>query len=135
VHTLAHTVGALRAAAGYGRGVVLVSAAGAGAYAGPGWFSALVDAAREAVPGASASAFLDCAEAPGAALAAIRMPVEGVIFTGCADVARRLADLALRHGVRFLTRRPEADLDLIADFFASETASEKACIAFFAKAD
>ena len=127
VHTLAHAVSALRAAARADRPVILASAKDAGIYAGPGWFRALVEAAREAVPADRCSALLDCGDEPGAALAAIRAPVEGVIFTGRADVARRLGDIAAQHGVRFVAERPIAALDLGDDFFAPAAAVEQRC--------
>jgi hypothetical protein len=130
VHTLAHAVGALRAAAAVGRPVTLLSARDAGIYAGPGCFAALVAAARVAVPAARCFTLLDCGDQPGAALAAIRTGIEGVIFTGRADVARRLADIAGQHGVQLVTERPVASLDLEQHFFASEEASEQACAAF-----
>lgn len=129
VHTLAHAVGALKAAAQAGREVVLASAADAGRYAGPGWFRELVAAARATVPAARCSSLLDCGDSAGATLAAIRAPVEGVLFTGRADVARRLAEIALQHGVRCETERPETALDLGADFFASEDRIEERCLA------
>ncbi len=135
VHTLAHASGALKAAGAAGRHAILVSAIDAGVYAGAGWFTALVEAARRAVPSARFSAVLDCGDRPGAALAAIRAQVEGVIFTGRADVARRLADIARQHGVRLVTERPVAALDLLGDFFASEAAIEQRCACFFGSPD
>ncbi|MBV8121956.1 MAG: hypothetical protein JO081_18700, partial [Alphaproteobacteria bacterium] len=110
VHTLAHAIGALRAAARAQRPMALLSARDAGIYAGPGWFAALVEAARAAAPDARCSALLDCGDQPGAALAAIRAQIEGVIFTGRTDVARRLVDIASRHGVRLVSARPAAGL-------------------------
>ena len=106
---------------------MLTSAPDAGGYVGPGWFSALVAAAREAVPDARCSTLLDCGDNVGAALAAIRAEVEGVIFTGRPDVARRLADIARQHGVRFETKRPAPALDLAEDFFASREDLERRC--------
>jgi delta 1-pyrroline-5-carboxylate dehydrogenase len=132
VYTLAHAVGALRAAARAARPVMLLSAHDAGIYAGPGWFGALVEAAREAVPDARLAALLDCGDRPGAALAAIRGHIEGVIFTGRADVARRLANIARQHGVRLVNERPAAGLDLGDDFFASAADSERRCTEFLA---
>ena len=128
VHTLAHSLGALRAAVRVERPVTLLSAADAGIYTGPGWFQALVTAVRRAVPVARCSALLDCGDRAGAALAAIRTEVEGVVFSGRADVSRRLADIAEQHGVRFVTERPAAALDLGDDFFASEADSEQRCV-------
>jgi hypothetical protein len=121
----------MKAAAQVGSLVVLVSTPDAGGYAGPGWFKALVAAAREAVPAGRCSALLDCGDSVGAVLAAIRAGVEGVIFTGSADVANRLADMARQHGVRFETCRPRGALDLIEDFFASEKELERRCAEFF----
>ena len=128
VHSLAHAVGALKAAARAGRPIILLSAPEAGVYAGPGWFRALVEAAREAVPDARFSTILDCGDQAGAALAAIRAQIECVVFTGRLDVARRLADIARQHGVRLETIRPVAALDLGADFFAAEESIEQRCI-------
>jgi acyl-CoA reductase-like NAD-dependent aldehyde dehydrogenase len=128
VHTLAHAIGALRAAARAERPVILASAPEAGAAAGPGWFRALIDAAREAVPGAQFSAMLDCGGEAGAALAAIRAEVESVLFTGRPDVARRLADIARQHGVRLETAAAAPMLDLAEMFFATEEQVEQKCL-------
>jgi hypothetical protein len=127
IHSLGHAIAALNVAARTGRTVTLVSATGAGNYGGPGWFGALVAAAREAVPAARFAAVLDCDNDAGAALAAIRSQVEGVVFTGRADVARRLADIARQHGVQLLTDRPVVWLDLAGDFFASPDILEQRC--------
>jgi delta 1-pyrroline-5-carboxylate dehydrogenase len=132
VHSLTQAVAALAAAAAARRRIVLASAPDAGIYAGPGWWWALIAAARAAMPAAEFSALLDCGDEPGAALAAIRTEVEAVVFTGPADLARRLADIARRHGVRFATARPAAALDLGAEFFAPGTAIERRCADFLA---
>jgi hypothetical protein len=130
IHSLAQAIAALNAAARAGCPVVLASAPNAGGYAGPGWFGSVVAAARQAVPGARFFAFLDCGDNVGAALAAIRAEVEGVIFTGRPDVAGRLADIARQHGVRFETDRPANILDLIEELFASKEQVERRCAAF-----
>jgi delta 1-pyrroline-5-carboxylate dehydrogenase len=127
VHSLVQAIAALTAASRAGRSVLLTSAPGAGSYVGPGWFGALVAAAREAVPDAHFSILLDCGDDVGAALAAIRSEIEGVVFTGRADVARRLADIALQHGVQFVSDRPAPALDLGDDFFASLEVVEQRC--------
>jgi len=129
IHSLGHAIAALTAAARAGRPVVIASAPGAGSYVGPGWFREVVAAAREAVPAARCSTLLDCGDDVGAALAAIRSEIEGVVFTGRADVARRLADIAGQHGVRFVTERPGVALDLVEDFFASAETLERRCAA------
>jgi delta 1-pyrroline-5-carboxylate dehydrogenase len=131
VHSIAQATAALTAAAQAGRPVTLVSAPNAGGYVGPGWFKALVAAAQEAVPGAQCSSLLDCGDNVGAALAALRAEVEGIIFTGRPDAARRLADIARVHGIRFETEQPVGALDLAEDFFASREEVERRCAAFF----
>ena len=131
-HTLAQAIAALSAAACADRPVLLASAPNAGGYLGPGWFKALVAAAREAVPDARSSTLLDCGDNVGAALAAIRAEVEGIIFSGRPDVARRLADIARQHSVRFETKRPAEALDLAEDFFASHEDLVRRCAEFLA---
>jgi hypothetical protein len=130
IHSLFQATAALTASARAGRPVVLVSAPDAGGYVGPGWFKALVAAAREAVPDARCRSLLDCGDNVGAALAAIRTEVEGVIFTGRPDAAHRLADIARQLGIRFEIKRPADALDLVEDFFASHEDIERRCAAF-----
>ena len=93
VHSLVQARAALTAAAALSKDVTLASAPGAGGYAGPGWFKALTDAAMRAVPGARCAVVLDCGAAPGMALAALRLGLQRVRFTGDAETARRLAAL------------------------------------------
>ena len=130
IHSLAQAIAALNVAARAGRAIVLASAPDAGGYVGPGWFGALIAAAREAVPGARFSALLDCGDNVGAALAAIRLEIEGVVFIGRADVAGRLADIARQHGVRFETDRRATALDLGEEFFAYGDSVERRCAEF-----
>jgi type III secretion system FlhB-like substrate exporter len=120
-------VAALSAAADFGRPVVLASAPDAGIYAGPGWFGALIAAARAAVPAAESTALLDCGDDAGAAQAAIRARIEAVVFTGRANVAERLADIARQRGVRLLTKPPAAALDLGTEFFATPETLYRCC--------
>jgi hypothetical protein len=127
IHSAAHAIAALKAAVQAGRSVVLASAHGAASYVGPGWFRELIAAAREAVPEASCSSLLDCGDNRGATLAALRSEVEGVVFTGRADVARRLADIASQYRVRFVTKRPVPALDLGDDLFAAPEILERRC--------
>jgi len=127
VHSLAHAIAALNTAAEQGRAVVLASAPDAGIYAGPGWFGALVNVARRAVPTAQATALLDCGDDAGAAQAAIRAGIEGIVFTGRAEIAARLADVAGQRGALLLTTRPEPALDLGALFFADFNTLRRRC--------
>ncbi len=134
IHSVAHAVAALSAAAEAGRPVTLASAPDAGIYAGPGWFGALVAAARAAVPAAQGAALLDCGADAGAAQAAIRTGIEGIVFTGRADVADRLADVAGQRGARLLTARPAPALDLDTEFFAAPEILRQRCAEILASA-
>ena len=127
VHSLNHAVAALQAAAAVDRDIVLLSAPGAGIYAGAGWFKAVADAASEAVPAAKYTAILDCGDDAGAAQAALRAGVEAVIFTGRADVAERLTAIAQQAGVGALTTRPRPLLDLGELFFAASDMLRERC--------
>ncbi|MFI4988238.1 MAG: hypothetical protein ACHQF3_12430 [Alphaproteobacteria bacterium] len=112
IHSLAEAKAALAAAAAKDVQVELWSAPGASAYAGAGWFKAVLEAAGQAVPAARFSAVLDCADLAGHALGAFRIGIRAVCFTGTAAVAAKLADIAGREGRRLLRRRPRRMLDL-----------------------
>ena len=127
IRSLAHAIAALGAAAETGRPVVIASAPDAGIYAGPGWWRALIEGAREAVPAAQFTAFLDCGDDAGAAMAAIRAGIEAVVFTGHADVVRRLADIAAQAGASLVTERPAPALDLGDPFFADDDSVRRRC--------
>ena len=90
--------------------VTVISAPGAGSHAGPGWFNAVI-AARGAFPGVSVTAILDCDDASGHVLGALREGVKAVRFTGRADVAEKLAAIAASEGAVLLTGDVET-LDL-----------------------
>jgi len=127
VHSLTHAVAALTAAAEAGRPVILASAPEAGIYGGPGWFREMIAAAREAAPAPHSTMLLDCGDDAGAAQAAIRAGIEAIVFTGRADVAGRLADIAGRRGVRLLTERLALALDLSTDFLAPPETLRRRC--------
>jgi hypothetical protein len=112
VHSLDHARAALHAAAAAGARVTLLSAPGAAAYVGPGWFGQLLNQLCDRERAALAGAYLDCGPRPGDALAAFRAGVPGVIFTGRGDVADKLRALAEAQDIAFRTDRPAA-LDLL----------------------
>jgi len=114
IHSLAQARAALAAAAELGVSVTLESAPAAGGYAGPGWWRALIDAARAAHPAADVSAVLDCGEEPGTALAALRAGVPRIRFTGAAETRERLAAIAAQRGAAVEGAAVEEDvLDLL----------------------
>ena len=75
---------------------------------------------------------LDCGDDAGAAQGAIRAGIEGILFTGRADVAERLADIASKSGIRLVTVRPDPALNLAAEFFASPETLRRRCAFFLA---
>ena len=107
--------------------MVLASPCDAGIYAGPGWFREVLRAAHEAVPRAQFSAVLDCGDDAGAAMAALRAGLAAIVFTGRAEVAARLVDIAAQAGARLATERPTAALDLGASFFADDETLRRRC--------
>lgn len=111
VHGREQAEWALRIAAG--RPVLLVSAPGAALNAGPGWFKAVLDQAAAAAPNAAVHAVLDCASAPGAALAALRAGFKLMIFDLAHPAAASVLGAAAEAGAEVLGTRPEA-LDLAA---------------------
>jgi hypothetical protein len=74
--------------------VTLASAPGAGGYAGPAWFAALIETAKAEFPGSDVTSLLDCGEEPGTVLAAFRHGIRRVRFTGSEAAAMRLLDIA-----------------------------------------
>jgi hypothetical protein len=108
VHGLADALAAVEAAASAGRPVVLVSAPGAAAYAGAGWFKALVALARERWPEANVTAMLDCGDRAELVQGALRAGLADLVFTGPAAVAARLADIAGQQGARLHRSRPRS---------------------------
>lgn len=112
VHSLPHAVAALEAARETGVGVRLVSAPGAAATLGAAAFRDMVAAAERLVPGTAEAAVLDCDDAPGLALNALRHGIKSVRIDVSAEVRRRLADIAAQCGAA-LDEESGAALDLL----------------------
>lgn len=113
VHSLDHARAALAAAAELRVPVTLASAEGAGGYAGPLWFKALIETALRDHPGLSAAAVLDCADEAGTTLAALRAGIKRVRFSGGDEVRQRLAAIAAQLGAEIESGEPPPALDLL----------------------
>lgn len=113
VHSLDQARAAVGAAAALGVAVTIESAAGAGAYAGPLWFKALIATAREAHPEVAVSDVLDCAAEAGTTLAALRAGLKRVRFTGPEERRRALAEIAAAQGAVVEGASKEPALDLL----------------------
>lgn len=99
-------------AARYGDRVVLVSAEGAALYAGASWFRELVALTSAKYPNVVAGALLDCGDAPGAALGALRAGVQTITLDAPAPVRDKVAAIAEELGARLVPRPTEPMLDL-----------------------
>lgn len=93
-------------AAGPAGAATLVSARDAGGYAGAAWFAALAARARREFPTVAQSWILDCGDAPGHVLAALRAGLRAVVFSGDAATRARLADVAAAVGAVVLAGAP-----------------------------
>lgn len=109
VHGLREAEAALAAAGP--AGVLLLSAPGAAGYAGPDWFLALTAEAARRRPGVPCAALLDCADAAGVALDALRAGARQVVLDGACPAFGAVAAAAAEIGARVLPARPPA-LDL-----------------------
>lgn len=99
------------AALAIGRPVTLLSAPGAALFAGCVWWRELVAAARARHPRVPVADILDCADAPGRALAAIRAGQRILILSDAVPAFPAVAAIAAAQGLILLARRPPA-LDL-----------------------
>jgi hypothetical protein len=103
-----HGLADARLALSLARKVTLLSAPGAGLYAGCLWWRALIAAAE-----ADGPAFLDCADAPGRAMEALRLGIRGVILACESDLFAAVGGIAQERDAVLLAEAPPA-LDLAA---------------------
>lgn len=120
IHGLDDARTALRAAREAGCAVTLVSAPGAGGYAGAAWFDQVVRQACAEIPNAKVEAVLDCGDGAGLVMAALRQGLKTVRFAGDAATAAKLAEIAAAQGATVITQDvPALDLRLTRDRLAS----------------
>lgn len=112
VHSLAHARAALQAAGETGTAVTLIGPPGGAAYLGTPFLLEIVGQARAAFPQAKATAVVDCGDAPGLALAALRQGAEAVRLDAAPAVLAKVAEIAGRRGGR-LDREDTPALDLL----------------------
>jgi hypothetical protein len=104
VHGLSDAQAALRP----GLPVALLSAPGAALFGGCLWWRELVAAARAAAPRTPAQDILDCADAPGRAMAALRMGQPLLVLDPACPGYGAVAGAAAALGARVLAERPPA---------------------------
>jgi len=105
---IVHGVEMARQAMAPGRAVTLLSAEGAAAYAGVGWWQALVGLARAAYPDTPMQDILDCGDAPGRALEALRAQQAFLVLRAESGVWADIAERADTQGGLLLRDAPPA---------------------------
>ena len=95
-----------RAVLAVGHPVTLLSASGAALYAGCGWWRALIAQARAEHADVPIDDILDCADAPGLALGAIRIGQRRIVLDPAAPGWPSVAAIATSLGGEVLTSRP-----------------------------
>lgn len=91
--------------------VVLRSAPGAIYSLGSGYFLAMIAFARRQTPSGRCLGVLDCADAPGFALAALAAGAEAVALRTNASVTAKVAAIARSHDALLLDHCPSDSLD------------------------
>jgi hypothetical protein len=99
---------AAEAAQALGVPLMLVSAPGAGGFAGGSWFAAVVRATQGAFPELCVTWALDCGDRAGDAMEALAAGRPVVIFTGGDAAAARLRSVAAARGATLRQDRPDA---------------------------
>ena len=100
--------------------VLLLGPRDGAARLGVGYFKALLDLLRGEHPGRDFVLAVDCGDAAGLALAALRVGIEAILFDVDAARRRRLADIARQCGAALIARPANAvDLTAAPDPFAA----------------
>jgi hypothetical protein len=105
---MVHGLADARATLALGRPVTLLSAPGAALFAGCLWWQAMVAAACSEHPGTEAIDVLDCANASGMAMSALRSGVNRLVLWPEAPGWKAVAAIAERQGGFVLTQAPAA---------------------------
>ena len=130
VHSAAQARAVLVAARAAGCRPFLLSAPGAAGFLGAEAFAAMAAAAAEGLGEMAAVPVLDCAEAPGHALAALRAGIRVVRLDAPQPARRRVADIARQLGARLIGT---ADIGPLLDLL-DEADPELACRVFLGAA-
>jgi len=103
-----HSLADARAALAVRLPVTLLSARGAALFAGTAWWLALVNRARDEHPNVAVDDILDCADASGLALSALRLGQRLLVLEPAAPGWSAVAAIAASLGGEVLTDRPAA---------------------------
>ena len=103
-----HSLADARKVLAFRQPVTLLSSRGAALFAGSGWWSALVRRAREEYPEVPIDDILDCADASGLALGALRIGQRTIVLDPAAFGWSSVAAIAASLGGEVLGARPPA---------------------------
>jgi hypothetical protein len=101
-----HSLADARRVLAVGQPVTLLSAPGAALYAGSGWWRALIQRAQAECPDIPVDDILDCADASGLALGALRIGQRTIVLDRTAPGWSSVAAIAVSLGGEVLTSRP-----------------------------
>lgn len=107
-HHLQQAECALAVAAASHRPITLLTAPGAAAYGGPGFYLAMVEQARTRHPGGLARAILDCGDDSAMAQMAMALGWRCLVLRGSAAVREKVRQIAAAYGAEILPRAPRA---------------------------
>jgi hypothetical protein len=110
VHGLEDALRAGSIAHELGVAITLFSGPDAVASMGPAWFRNIVRRLEHTYPDLDVEAVLDCGDAAGYALAALRSGVKIIRYSGNTSAAKKIKDIAGTYGAR-LVGRPSRILD------------------------
>ncbi len=105
---IVHGLGHADAALAPGQRVILLSAPGAGWYAGAAWWLALTEAARALHPATPCEDYLDCGDFAGAAMAGLRLGLPGLVLCRSCPAFATVAAIAEDLGRTLLDSAPPA---------------------------
>jgi hypothetical protein len=100
--------GALAVAAALARPITLLTAPGAAAYGGPGFYMAMVELAQQRYPDVQVRAILDCGDDGAMAQMALQMGWRGLVLRGRATVREKIRQIAESYDAEVLARPPRA---------------------------
>lgn len=95
-------------AAGLHRPITLLTAPGAAAYGGPGFYLAMVEQARRRHPDADARAILDCGDDSAMAQMALHLGWCSLVLGGKGVVREKVRQIAAAYEAEVLARAPKA---------------------------
>jgi len=108
VHGWKHAAAVLEAARQHRRPVWLLTPVGASYSSGVGFWSAIQERIRALFPEVDARLAVDCDDAPGHVLAALRIGLKWIVFRGNEAARRRLLDIAAQWGAELIEAPPDA---------------------------